>query len=162
MTPCETFQSLKHNSLFRPKTKIKTPLQNNKTEIPEVDNVKKPETETLVKDKVMSSVLNPQYSPKNSATLLQTAEVQVINGCKRMIATLLFDSGYQKSFIRNDLKNALNLKPISKKRCVNLYLFQSKASRENIRGCKSNFKEQISPLSIHKHRGSSDRRNNGA
>ncbi|GFR22867.1 DUF1758 domain-containing protein [Trichonephila clavata] len=104
ITPCETCQSLNHNSLFCPKTKIKTPLRNNKTEIPEVDNVKKPETETRVKEVVMSSVLNPQYSPENYATLLQTAEVQLINGCNKVIARLLLDSGSQKSFIRNDLK----------------------------------------------------------
>ncbi|GFR33477.1 DUF1758 domain-containing protein [Trichonephila clavata] len=83
ITPCETCQSLNHNSLFCPKTKIKTPLRNNKTEIPEVDNVKKPETQ--VKEVVMSSVLNPQYSPENYATLLQTAEVQLINGCNKVI-----------------------------------------------------------------------------
>ncbi|GFQ79004.1 hypothetical protein TNCT_433751 [Trichonephila clavata] len=98
ITPCETCQSLKHNSLFCPKTKIKTPLGNNKTEIPEVDNVKKPETR--LKDIATSSVLNLQYSLENYATLLQTAEVQVMNGCNKVIARererLLFDSGSQK------------------------------------------------------------------
>ncbi|GFY21462.1 DUF1758 domain-containing protein [Trichonephila clavipes] len=84
--PCETCQSLQHNSLFCPKTKTKTPLLNNSIEIPEIGNVKKPETETQVKEIVMSSVLNPSCSPENYATLLQTAEVQVINGCNKVMA----------------------------------------------------------------------------
>ncbi|GFW04098.1 hypothetical protein TNCV_2052141 [Trichonephila clavipes] len=39
-------------------------------------NGKKPETETQVKEIVMSSGLNPSCSPENYAALLQTAEVQ--------------------------------------------------------------------------------------
>ncbi|GFX09044.1 DUF1758 domain-containing protein [Trichonephila clavipes] len=109
ITPCETCQCLQHNSLFCPKTK--TPLLNNSIEIPEIGNVKKPETETQVKEIVMSSVLNASYSPENYATLLQTAEVQVINGCNKAMARLLFDSGSQKSFIRNDLRYPTTLKP---------------------------------------------------
>ncbi|GFX46598.1 DUF1758 domain-containing protein [Trichonephila clavipes] len=84
ITPCETCQSLQHNSLFCPKSKTKTPLLNNSIEIPEIGNVKKPETETQVKEIVMSSVLNPLCLPENHATLLQTAEVQVINGCNKV------------------------------------------------------------------------------
>ncbi|GFR24172.1 integrase catalytic domain-containing protein [Trichonephila clavata] len=98
-------------------------------EIPEVDNVKKPETETRVKDIVMSSVLNPQYSPENYATLLQTSEVQLINGCNKVIARLLFDSGSQKSFIRNYLKNALNLKPVRQETLL-IYAFSSRKPLE--------------------------------
>ncbi|GFR06489.1 DUF1758 domain-containing protein [Trichonephila clavata] len=124
ITPCETCQSLKQNSLFCPKTKNKTPLLNNKTEISEVDNVKKLEPETQVKEIVMSSVLNPQYSPENYATLLPTAEVQVLNGCNKVMARLLFGSGSQKSFIRNDLKNALNLKPIRQETLL-IYIFSN-------------------------------------
>ncbi|GFU58566.1 integrase catalytic domain-containing protein [Trichonephila clavipes] len=64
-------------------------------------NGKKPETETQVKEIVMSSVLNLSCSPENYATLLQTAEVQVINGCNKVMARLLFDSGSRKPFIRS-------------------------------------------------------------
>ncbi|GFU45184.1 integrase catalytic domain-containing protein [Trichonephila clavipes] len=97
ITPCETGQSLQHNSLFCPKTKTKPPLLNNSIEIPEVGNVKKPETETQVKEIVMSSALNPSYSPKNYGSLLQMAEVQVINGCNKVMARFLFDSGDRKN-----------------------------------------------------------------
>ncbi|GFT36582.1 DUF1758 domain-containing protein [Trichonephila clavipes] len=100
ITPCETCQSLQHNSLFCLKTKTKTPFLNNIIEIPEIGNVKKPEAETQVKEIVMSSLLNPSCSPENYATLQQTAEVQVINGCNKVMARLLFDSGLQKSFIQ--------------------------------------------------------------
>ncbi|GFT85138.1 DUF1758 domain-containing protein [Trichonephila clavipes] len=106
ITPCETYQSLQHNSLFCPKTKTKTPLLNNSIEIPEIRNVKNPETETQVKEIAMSSVLNPSCSPENYATLLQTAEVQVINGCNKVMArgAFIFHSGSQKSFIRSASK----------------------------------------------------------
>ncbi|GFQ83656.1 integrase catalytic domain-containing protein [Trichonephila clavata] len=77
----------------------------------------------------MSSVLNPQYSPENYATLPQTAEVQVINVCNKVIARLLFDSGSQKSFIRNDLKNALNLKPVRQETLL-IYTFSNRKPLE--------------------------------
>ncbi|GFQ96526.1 integrase catalytic domain-containing protein [Trichonephila clavata] len=77
----------------------------------------------------MSSVLNPQYSPENYATLLQTAEVQLINGCNKVIARLLLDSGSQKSFIRNDLKNALNLKPVRQETLL-IYTFSNRKPLE--------------------------------
>ncbi|GFW79775.1 uncharacterized protein TNCV_2589951 [Trichonephila clavipes] len=91
-----------HNHLFCPKTKSETPFLNNEIEIPEIRNVENSETETQVKEIVMSSVLNPSCSPKNYATLLQTVEVQVINDCNKVMARLLFDSGSQKSFIQSD------------------------------------------------------------
>ncbi|GFU78647.1 uncharacterized protein TNCV_2302581 [Trichonephila clavipes] len=85
-----------HNSLFCPKTKTKTPLLNNSIEIPERDYVKKPEIETQVKEIVMSSVLNPSCSPEKYATLLQTAEVQVINGYNLVALHFKYDQARRR------------------------------------------------------------------
>ncbi|GFS41540.1 DUF1758 domain-containing protein [Trichonephila inaurata madagascariensis] len=93
----------------------------------EIGNVKKPETETRAKE-IVPSVLNP-LSHGNYVTLLQTAEVQVINGCNKVMAKLLFDSGSQKSFIRNGLKRALNLKPLRQEKLL-IYTFSNRKPRE--------------------------------
>ncbi|GFQ65267.1 integrase catalytic domain-containing protein [Trichonephila clavata] len=77
----------------------------------------------------MSSVLNPQYSPENYVTLLQTAQVQLINGCNKVIARLLLDSGSHKSFIRNDFKNALILKPVRQETLL-IYTFSNRKPLE--------------------------------
>ncbi|KAF8795504.1 hypothetical protein HNY73_003348 [Argiope bruennichi] len=114
--PCETCQSLQHNSLFCPKNKIESSSS---------------ETETHGQEVVISSVLKAEENPGSYATLLQTANVQAENGANKIMARLLFDSGSQKSFLRSDLKQALNLKPIRQKKLL-IYTFSKREPIEKI------------------------------
>ncbi|XP_055924489.1 uncharacterized protein LOC129956586 [Argiope bruennichi] len=111
--PCETCQSFQHNSLFCPKNKIESSSSETETEV------------------VISSALKAEDNPGSYATLLQTANVQAENGANKIMAKLLFDSGSQKSFLRSDLKQALNLKPIRQEKLL-IYTFSKREPIEKI------------------------------
>ncbi|XP_055951561.1 uncharacterized protein LOC129987626 [Argiope bruennichi] len=114
--PCETCQSFQHNSLFCPKNKIESSSF---------------ETETHGQEVVISSVLKAEENPGSYATLLQTANVQAENGANKIMARLLFDSGSQKSFLRSDLEQALNLKSIRQEKLL-VYTFSNREPIEKI------------------------------
>ncbi|MCP4479237.1 MAG: DUF1759 domain-containing protein, partial [Planctomycetaceae bacterium] len=77
-----------------------------------------------------SNVLTATTSTKN-IVLMQTATAFVVNGenGERTKATILFDSGSQKSYVTKDLMNRLKLKP-RKTEAINLNTFGSESFRK--------------------------------
>ncbi|KAF8792071.1 hypothetical protein HNY73_003717 [Argiope bruennichi] len=106
-------------------------------------------------------------SPRNSSTLLLTVLVKIINKDRSLIIRGLFDTGAQRSFIKKDIVDKLELEPVDQEMLSHGLLGGSETKQKShnvynitLQSLCSNFRHNISVLDEKKICGAIPRVNN--